>query len=82
MKDAHSNLNPETAMALIPSDRLANRAESQFTVFDMAVFNEHETLLTERSTAMNTVEELIKCRERLTLQIEQILRDQRLKGCL
>lgn len=83
LKDAHFSLNSKTVMALTPSDRLVDHTETQFPSFDTAVINNaYKTVVEERTTVMDTVEELIKCRERLTLQIEELLRDQRLKGCL
>ena len=70
-------------MPLTPSDLIVDNAEMHFISGDIASFaTQYETFFTERSTVMDTVEELIKCRERLTLQIEQLLRDQRLKGAL
>ncbi len=70
-------------MALTPSNRVIDSADTQFTSFDIAALNgQYENLLSERSNVMDTVEDLIRCREQLTLQIEAILREQRLKGAL
>jgi hypothetical protein len=70
-------------MPLTPSDWIVDHTETHFMSGDIeSVTDQYETLLAERSTVMETVEELIKCRERLTLQIEYILREQRLKGAL